>query len=98
MNNELDEFEKALKGIVPLISRGGRIAVISYHSLEDGIAKRIFRLYAGKCQCGPGRGICECGARRIIDIKTKKPVRPNETEIRKNPRARSARLRYAEKI
>ncbi|UCE65011.1 MAG: 16S rRNA (cytosine(1402)-N(4))-methyltransferase RsmH [Candidatus Zixiibacteriota bacterium] len=98
VNNELDEFEKALRGIIPLISKGGRIAVISYHSLEDGIAKKILRLFSGKCQCGPGRGICECGARRIIDIKTKKPFRPNEMEIRKNPRARSARLRYAEKI
>ncbi|UCC80331.1 MAG: 16S rRNA (cytosine(1402)-N(4))-methyltransferase RsmH [Candidatus Zixiibacteriota bacterium] len=98
LNDELDEFEKALKGIVPLISKGGRIAVISYHSLEDGIVKRIFRLYSGKCQCGPGKGICECGARKIIDIKTKKPVRPGEAEVMNNPRARSARLRYAEKI
>jgi len=98
VNNELDEFEKALRGIIPLISKGGRIAVISYHSLEDGIAKRTLRLYSGKCQCGPGKGICECGARRIIDIKTKKLVRPNKTEVQQNPRARSARLRYAEKI
>ena len=98
VNNELDEFEKALKGIIPLISKGGRIAVISYHSLEDGIVKKIFRLYAGKCQCGPGKGICECGARRIIEIRTKKPLRPSGDEVRENPRARSARLRYAEKI
>lgn len=98
VNDELNELEKALKGIVPLISKGGRIAVISYHSLEDGIVKRIFRLYSGKCQCGPGKGACECGARKIIDVKTKKPVRPGKAEIMDNPRARSARLRYAEKI
>jgi 16S rRNA (cytosine1402-N4)-methyltransferase len=98
VNNELDEFKKALMGIIPLISKGGRIAVISYHSLEDGIAKRVFRLYSGRCQCGPGSGVCGCGARKIIEVKTKKPLRPNEAEIRNNPRARSARLRYAEKI
>jgi 16S rRNA (cytosine1402-N4)-methyltransferase len=98
VNDELDEFEKALKGLIPLISQGGRIAVISYHSLEDGIVKRIFRLYSGRCQCGPGVANCECGAVKIIDIKTKKPQFPTSEEIRENPRARSARLRYAEKI
>lgn len=98
VNNELEEFERAVKAVIPLISRGGRIAVISYHSLEDGIAKRAFRLYSGKCQCGPGIGVCECGAVKILDVKTATPLRPSRAEIESNSRARSARLRYAEKI
>jgi len=98
INDELGEFERAVKAVIPLISSGGRIAVISYHSLEDGITKRVFRLYSGKCQCGPGVGVCECGARKLLDVKTRTPLRPGESEIAKNPRARSARLRYAEKI
>lgn len=98
INDELEEFEKAIKAIVPVVSFGGRIAVISYHSLEDGITKRVFRLFSGKCQCGPGVGVCQCGARKLLEIKTKTPLRPERSEVAGNPRARSARLRYAEKI
>jgi 16S rRNA (cytosine1402-N4)-methyltransferase len=98
LNNELVEFETALKGIIPLVATGGRVAVISYHSLEDGIAKRVFRIFSGRCACGPGTGVCVCGASKLLEIKTKKPVRPGAEEIKENPRSRSARLRYAEKI
>jgi 16S rRNA (cytosine1402-N4)-methyltransferase len=98
VNNELEEFERAIREIIPAIAAGGRIAVISYHSLEDGITKRAFKLYSGRCQCGPGIAVCECGARKILDVKTKTPLRPGRSEIERNSRARSARLRYAEKI
>ena len=98
LNDELDEFEQGLKGVIPLLTAGGRVAVISYPSLEDGITKRVFRILSGRCICGPGVGICECGAIRLLEIKTKKPMRPGNDEIANNPRSRSARLRYAEKI
>lgn len=98
VNDELDEFEKALKGIIPRLTSGGRVAVISYHSLEDGITKRVFRILSGRCICGPNVAVCVCGAQKLLEIKTKKPMRPDENEIRQNPRSRSARLRYAEKL
>ncbi len=97
VNNELDEIEKAISGIIPRIAAGGRIAVISYHSLEDVIAKRQFKFFSGKCVCGPNVAQCECGAKKLIEIKTKKPIYPSREEIKNNSRARSARLRYAEK-
>jgi len=97
VNDELYSLEKALKGIIPLLSEGGRIAVISYHSLEDGLVKRIFQLNSGKCFCGPEKATCVCGANKSLTIKSKKPVLPSPEETKSNPRARSARLRYAEK-
>lgn len=98
VNDELGSLEQGLNGVIPLLVSGGRVAVISYHSLEDGIVKRIFQLNAGKCFCGPEAPECVCGRRNLLRIKTKKPMRPSAAEIRENPRARSARLRYAEKI
>jgi len=98
INDELAALEKALGGVIPLLVSGGRVAVISYHSLEDRIVKRIFLLNAGKCFCGPEAAECSCGKKNILKINTKKPIRPSPSEVRENPRARSARLRYAEKI
>jgi 16S rRNA (cytosine1402-N4)-methyltransferase len=98
INDELDSLRKALTGIIPLLAPGGRIAVISYHSLEDSIVKREFSLNAGKCFCGPGEETCRCGKREILKIKSKKPLRPSPQEVAANRRARSARLRYAERI
>jgi len=98
INDELDFIEKALNGIIPLLAGGGRVAVISYHSLEDGIVKRVFLRNAGRCSCGPQIVECNCGKRDIIKIIARKPIRPAPEEIKSNPRARSARLRYAERI
>jgi 16S rRNA (cytosine1402-N4)-methyltransferase len=98
VNGEIEELKEALKGVAPLVVTGGRLAVISYHSIEDGIVKRQFRLDSGKCMCGPTEPRCRCGKREILKIMTRKPVTPTEEEIRRNPRSRAARLRYAERI
>ncbi len=98
LNNELNELQIALKSIIPLIVTGGRIVVLSYHSLEDGITKRLFQLYSGKCFCGPNVPQCICGASKMLKIMTKKPLMAGEDEVAQNPRSRSARLRYAERI
>jgi 16S rRNA (cytosine1402-N4)-methyltransferase len=98
INRELDELKTALGGVAPLVATGGRLAVISYHSLEDGIVKRQFLHDSGKCLCGPNLPICVCGKRTLLKILTKKPITASIQEIRSNPRARAAKLRYAEKI
>ena len=97
VNNELSDFKRALEGAIPLMAAGGRVAVISYHSLEDGIVKRLFQLYSGKCFCGPEAAECVCGRQEWLKIKTPKPLRPSSEELSSNSRARPARLRYAEK-
>ncbi len=98
VNDELGALEEAIDGVVTRLSVGGRIAVISYHSLEDRIVKRAFLRYSGRCQCPPGLPECRCGARRLLNTLTRKPVVPGEIEIRENPRARSAKLRVAERV
>ncbi|OGC94847.1 MAG: 16S rRNA (cytosine(1402)-N(4))-methyltransferase [candidate division Zixibacteria bacterium RBG_16_53_22] len=98
VNRELEELKTALSGVAPLVDTGGRLAVISYHSLEDGIVKRQFLLDSGKCFCGPAEPRCVCGKRKILKIMTRKPLTPALEEMERNPRARSAKLRYAERI
>jgi 16S rRNA (cytosine1402-N4)-methyltransferase len=98
LNRELDELRSALAGIIPLVATGGRLAVISYHSLEDGIVKRQFLLDSGKCFCGPNQPVCVCGKRNLLKPLSKKPLVPTPEEIDRNPRARAAKLRYAERI
>jgi 16S rRNA (cytosine1402-N4)-methyltransferase len=98
VNRELDELRTALAGVTPLVATGGRLAVISYHSLEDGIVKRQFLLDSGKCFCGPHLPVCVCGKRNLLKVMTKKPLFSTPEEIERNPRARAARLRYAERI
>jgi 16S rRNA (cytosine1402-N4)-methyltransferase len=98
INRELDELRTALAGISPLVATGGRLAVISYHSLEDGIVKRQFLRDSGRCFCGPADAVCNCGKRYLLKVITKKPLLPSDDETRENPRARAARLRYAERI
>jgi len=98
VNNELNEISAALDNLIPHLATGGRLAVISYHSLEDGLVKRNFKRFSGKCSCGPNIPLCQCGAAKYLNIITKKPLRPSEDEVRQNSRSRSARLRYAEKI
>ena len=98
INDELEEIKSALSGIIPLTAAGGRLAVIAYHSLEDRIVKRLFLLNSGKCFCGPEVAECACGRRSLLDVKTKRPLRPSEKEVAENSRARPARLRYAERL
>jgi 16S rRNA (cytosine1402-N4)-methyltransferase len=98
VNDELASVEAALPQAVDALKAGGRLAVIAFHSLEDRIVKRYFRRQSGDCICPPESPICTCEHQATIKEVTRKPIRPTEAETRSNPRARSARLRVAEKL
>jgi len=98
VNDEMASLEKALPDAIESLEKGGRIAVISYHSLEDKITKTVFKKEAMDCLCGPEVPSCICGHKKKVRIITKKPVVPSDGETRANPRARSAKLRVAERI
>ena len=98
VNKELEALEKALNDSIDLLSAKGRIVVISYHSLEDRIVKDIFKRESMDCICPPKLPACVCDHKKKLNILTKKPVIPTDAEIKLNPRARSAKLRAAEKI
>jgi 16S rRNA (cytosine1402-N4)-methyltransferase len=98
VNRELESLQEGLEAAVKLLVPGGRVVVLSYHSLEDRIVKDLFTRQAGRCTCPPGLPICACGAKKNVKILTKRPVLPTEEEVCANPRARSAKLRAAEKL
>jgi 16S rRNA (cytosine1402-N4)-methyltransferase len=98
VNGELEGLDAFLETSVDLLQAGGRLAVISFHSLEDRIVKRTFRRLAGQCECGPRVPVCSCGARRAVEILTRRPVVPTPEEMEENPRARSAKLRACSKL
>ena len=98
VNKELQVLTDALDAAVDLVEQGGRVAVISYHSLEDRIVKEKFRYEAATCICPREAIICTCGKIARIKVLTRKPLVPDEAEVEKNKRARSAKLRVAEKI
>ncbi|HBY97779.1 MAG: 16S rRNA (cytosine(1402)-N(4))-methyltransferase RsmH [Ardenticatenaceae bacterium] len=98
VNDELGALEEVLPQAVALLRPGGRLTVISFHSLEDRIVKNYFRREATDCLCPPEILFCECGHRATLKLITRKPVSPGEEEIQANPRARSARLRVAERL
>lgn len=98
VNDELGQLERALKDSVDLLNPGGRLAVISFHSLEDRIVKHFFQEMAEECKCPPGCPVCICGWSPKLKILTRKPVCAGETEIQENPRSACAKLRVAEKI
>ncbi|MDD5604055.1 MAG: 16S rRNA (cytosine(1402)-N(4))-methyltransferase RsmH, partial [Eubacteriales bacterium] len=95
VNNELEALKKALKASAEMLLPGGRICVLTFHSLEDRIVKDFFRSLSGICVCPRELPVCVCGRKKILDIVTKKPVLPSEAEIKTNPRAKSAKLRCA---
>ena len=97
-NRELVELERFLDDAIERLSLGARLAVLSYHSLEDRIVKDAFRDRAAGCSCPPSFPVCVCSRRRVLALVTKKPVRPSPEEVFDNRRARSARLRVAERI
>jgi 16S rRNA (cytosine1402-N4)-methyltransferase len=97
VNDELGQLERFLEPAIRDLKSGGRIAVISFHSLEDRIVKHSLRRLAGRCTCPPDFPVCRCNPQRVVEVLTPSPVRPEEEEIDRNPRARSARLRAAEK-
>lgn len=98
VNDELTALKTFLENSVPALKKGGRLVVISYHSLEDRIVKDFFRFESLSCVCPPDSPICTCGKIKRLNILTKKPITPTEEEINKNKRARSAKLRVAERI
>ena len=98
VNRELENLEKALPQALEILKLRGRIAVISFHSLEDRMVKRFFLKEAKNCICPPEFPICVCKAQAKLRILTKKPVTASEEETKINPRAKSAKLRAAEKI
>jgi 16S rRNA (cytosine1402-N4)-methyltransferase len=98
VNQELVALGRFLAAAVARMKPGGRLAVISYHSLEDRIVKDVFKRESGVCFCPPRLPGCVCGARAALRVLTRRPIRPGEAELRRNPRSRSARLRVAEKI
>jgi len=97
VNDELNNLEKALPQCLEILEKGGRLAVISFHSLEDKIVKSFFKQESKDCLCPPEAPVCQCGHKAVLKILTKKPVTPSERERDINPRSRSAKLRVAEK-
>lgn len=98
VNRELDVLQEVLEKSLTILKPGGRIVVISFHSLEDRIVKTTFAKWAKGCICPKEILICQCGQVPKVQIITKKPVLPSQEEINENPRARSSKLRCAEKV
>jgi 16S rRNA (cytosine1402-N4)-methyltransferase len=98
VNDELGQLEAALPAALEMLRPGGRLAVISFHSLEDRIVKRFFVDEARDCTCPPDFPVCVCGKEPGVRILTSRPVRPSPTEVEHNPRSASAKLRVAVKV
>ena len=98
VNDELASVDRMLQRAVPRLNRGGRLAVITFHSLEDRIVKTGLAGFARGCTCPPDFPVCVCGRTPDVKLIHKKPILPSEREIEENPRARSAKLRLAEKL
>ena len=96
-NEELVGLDRFIDDAVSVLESGARIAVISFHSLEDRIVKRALRRLEGECTCPPGMPVCGCGAKDLVSVLTGRPVTASEHEVNRNPRSRSAKLRVAEK-
>ena len=97
-NRELVELERFLDDAISRLSLGSRLAVLSYHSLEDRIVKDVFRDRSAGCSCPPSFPVCVCSRRRVLALVTRKAVRPSPEEVLANRRARSARMRVAERV
>jgi 16S rRNA (cytosine1402-N4)-methyltransferase len=98
VNRELEGLDRFVETAIDLLQPDGRFAAISFHSLEDRIIKQTLRRLAGQCACPPRAPVCSCGARRVVEILTRRPVVPGQLEIEENPRARSAKLRSCRKL
>ncbi len=97
VNRELEGLDQFVEDAVDALEPEGRLAVISFHSLEDRIIKRQFLRLSGRCQCPPRAPCCMCGARKAVDVLTRRPTTADEDEVAENPRARSAKLRACSK-
>ena len=98
VNTELESLEKVLPMAIQALAPGGRLAVISFHSLEDRLVKEFFRQESKDCICPPQQPVCTCGHKASIQEVTRRPITPTEEETNRNSRARSAKLRVAEKL
>lgn len=98
VNDELGAFEEALEQSIRCLAPGGRVAVITFHSLEDRICKRIFAKYVERCTCPPDFPVCVCRKKGTLKLINRKPIEAGPEELEANPRARSAKLRIAEKL
>ena len=98
VNDELKVLEKSIPVMVRLLNTGGRLCIITFHSLEDRIVKQSFIYLSKDCICPPDSPICVCDKQKEIEILTKKPIVPSKEEIERNPRSRSAKLRIAERV
>jgi 16S rRNA (cytosine1402-N4)-methyltransferase len=98
VNRELVALESVLPQATAALAEGGRLAVISFHSLEDRIVKNYFRTESQDCICPPRQPVCTCGHRATLKEINRRPIEAGEEEVRENPRARSAKLRVVEKL
>lgn len=98
VNDELDSLQKGLQAAVDILAPGGRLVVLTYHSLEDGLLKKFLRSQADPCTCSKDLPYCVCGRSPAAKLLNRKPIVPEESEVKLNPRARSAHLRAAEKL
>jgi len=98
VNDELTALERVLADVVDVVEPSGRVAVLSYHSLEDRIVKNAFNSASQGCTCPPDFPVCRCGAEARLRVLTRKPIRPSEAELERNPRASAAKLRAAERV
>lgn len=98
VNDELGGLQKILPVAIRLLKQGGRLAIITFHSLEDRMVKQFFQRESHDCLCPPNQPVCTCGHKAVIRLVQRKPVCPTEEEIKRNPRSRSAKLRIAEKL
>ncbi|MCH8982235.1 16S rRNA (cytosine(1402)-N(4))-methyltransferase RsmH [candidate division KSB1 bacterium] len=98
VNEELENLKAALESGLDYLTTGGRLVVISYHSLEDRIVKNFFKQESRRCVCPPDLPICVCGEPGRLKILTKRSIQPSKEEVQRNPRSRSARLRTAEML
>ncbi|MDD5167863.1 MAG: 16S rRNA (cytosine(1402)-N(4))-methyltransferase RsmH [Syntrophales bacterium] len=98
VNQELANLRRGLQGSIDVLKPGGRLSVISFHSLEDRMVKEQFAFASSRCVCPPDLPVCSCGKKAQLKVITRKPVTPGEAEMASNPRSRSAKLRTAERI
>ena len=98
VNDELNSVAKVMEDAIPRLNKGGRLAVITFHSLEDRIVKNAMANAAKGCTCPPNFPVCVCGKKPLVKLITRKPIVSGDEELERNPRARSAKLRICEKI
>jgi 16S rRNA (cytosine1402-N4)-methyltransferase len=98
VNGEIEILDGFIADAIGLLKTGGRLAVITFHSLEDRVVKQAFLRFSGRCSCPPRLPECACGATKAVELLTRKPIVPGHAEIARNPRARSAKLRVCKKL